>query len=133
MFDRDRLTGVWEESLSAPGWVGPDVWIHGDLHPANMLVRAGRLSAVLDFGDLAVGDPATDLAVAWMMLPPGDRPVFREAAHVDDATWARGRGWALSLGTAFVTRSADNPTIAAIGRRAIEAACADRLPRRRRD
>src|SRR5439155_14751042 len=72
------------------------VWIHGDLTPGNLLVEQGRLSAVIDFGCLGVGDPACDLMVAWTLLSGETRDAFRAALAVDDATWARGRGWALS-------------------------------------
>lgn len=120
--DVPRARRAWEEALAAPGWPGPDVWVHGDLHPANLLVRRGRLSAVLDFGDLVVGDPATDLVVAWMLLPAGAHPLLQEAAGADEATWARGRGWAVTLGLAMMANSADNPLIEGIGRRALERA-----------
>lgn len=124
VIDVPAVTAAWEEALAAPPWPGPDVWLHGDLHPANILVDAGRISAVLDFGDLVVGDPATDLSVAWSMFPPGVRTALRDAAGADDATWARARGWALVLGLACLASSADNPVIAGIGRRAVSAASA---------
>jgi len=86
-------------------------------HPANILVNAGRISAVIDFGDLTSGDPATDLSVAWMLLPAQERVIFRQAyGQADDHTWARARGWALSLALAFLTNSADNPLMAGIGK-----------------
>lgn len=85
---------VWAEAVEAQ-WDGVDVWFHGDLAPGNLLLREGQLSAVIDFGTCGVGDPACDLAVAWTLLTDGGREVFRERLGVDDATWARGRGWAL--------------------------------------
>ena len=124
--DVRAASAAWEDALAAPAWPGPDVWLHGDLHPPNMLVEAGRLSAIIDFGDLVVGDPATDLMGAWMVLPPSARPLLAEAVGVDDATWARGRGWALSWGLVCLAHSADNPTLEAIGRRAVDEALADR-------
>jgi aminoglycoside phosphotransferase (APT) family kinase protein len=98
------------------------VWLHGDLHPANLLVEHGRLSAVIDFGDITAGDPAGDLSVAWMLLPADARPRLRRAyGAVDDDTWARARGWALCLAVTFVADAADHPVVAAIGRRTLTA------------
>ena len=94
--DIDAVTEVWEAALAAPAWHKPPVWIHGDLATGNLLMRDGRLSAVIDFGTLAVADPAVDLQPAWMFLPPQGRNAFREAVDADDATWARARGWALA-------------------------------------
>ncbi|WP_345177125.1 aminoglycoside phosphotransferase family protein [Streptomyces lavendulae] len=94
--DCDAATAVWEEALRAPAWEGPPVWLHADLMPGNLLVRDGRLTSVIDFGCTGVGDPACDLFPAWNLLPAGAREVFREALGVDDATWIRGRGRALS-------------------------------------
>ncbi|MFI5825026.1 aminoglycoside phosphotransferase family protein [Streptomyces rishiriensis] len=94
--DCDAATAVWEEALRAPGWDGPPVWLHADLMPGNLLVKGGRLTSVIDFGCLGVGDPACDLFPAWNLLPAEAREVFREALSVDDATWIRGRGRTLS-------------------------------------
>ncbi|MCC3767878.1 aminoglycoside phosphotransferase family protein [Streptomyces sp. UNOC14_S4] len=94
--DCDAAVAVWEEALRAPGWDGPPVWLHADLMPGNLLVADGRLTAVIDFGCLGVGDPACDLFPAWNLLPADAREVFREALGVDDATWTRGRGRTLS-------------------------------------
>jgi aminoglycoside phosphotransferase (APT) family kinase protein len=96
----DRIDGraalhSWEESLEAPPWHGPDTWVHGDLLPGNLLVVDGRLSAVIDFGGLNVGDPACDLQPAWNVFMGTSRDVFRAELVVDDASWLRGRGWAL--------------------------------------
>jgi aminoglycoside phosphotransferase (APT) family kinase protein len=75
---------------------------------------------VIDFGDLTQGDPATDLSVAWMVLPAAEREIFRQTyGRADDGTWARARGWALSLALVFLTFSADNPLMAAIGKRTL--------------
>jgi aminoglycoside phosphotransferase (APT) family kinase protein len=109
---------IWESAVEAGPWVGPPTWVHGDLHPANLLVNAGRISAVIDFGDLTSGDPATDLSVAWMLLTAKERATFWQAyGQADDHTRTRARGWALSLALVFLTHSADNPLIAEIGRR----------------
>jgi aminoglycoside phosphotransferase (APT) family kinase protein len=91
------VTEVWEAALAAPAWDRPPVWIHGDLDTGNLLTVDGRLSAVIDFGTVGVGDPACDLIVAWNLLPVGARDDFRAALEVDDATWIRGRGRALSI------------------------------------
>jgi aminoglycoside phosphotransferase (APT) family kinase protein len=94
--DDDAVTAVWDDALAAPEWESPPVWIHGDLDARNLLVEDGRVSAVIDWGSAGVGDPACDVMVAWKLLPPDVRRVFRAALEVDDATWRRGRGWALS-------------------------------------
>lgn len=96
LIEVDVVTAAWEAALQAPAWERAPVWIHGDLDPRNLLVRRERLSAVIDWGCLGVGDPACDVMVAWKVLSAGTRGIFREALAVDDATWARSRGWALS-------------------------------------
>ncbi|HET9322487.1 MAG TPA: aminoglycoside phosphotransferase family protein [Gaiellaceae bacterium] len=94
--DADEAIAAWEAALRAPKWESEPVWIHGDLDTRNLLVAEGGLSAVLDWGSLGVGDPACDVMVAWKVLSRDARGEFRDALGVDDATWARGRGWALS-------------------------------------
>ena len=94
--DTGALRAVFATALAAPAWPKPPVWVHGDPAPGNLLVRDGRLSAVIDFGTLAVGDPAVDLIGAWTLLDRRGREIFRDALAIDDATWSRGRGWALS-------------------------------------
>jgi len=93
--DGDATLRSWEESLATSVWDGPQVWVHGDLLPGNLLVRDGRLSAVIDFGGLNVGDPACDLQPAWNVFAGDNRLRFRAELEVDDASWLRGRGWAL--------------------------------------
>lgn len=95
--DTAAVTARWEEALRAPEYTGPPLWAHADLSPGNVLVADGRLSAVIDFGTVGVGDPAVDLIVAWNLLPATARDAFRRAVGADDAEWARGRGWALSI------------------------------------
>jgi aminoglycoside phosphotransferase (APT) family kinase protein len=97
LIDPAEATAAWEESLHAPAWEGPPVWLHSDLMPGNLLVEAGRLTGVIDFGTMGVGDPAADLIPAWNLLPPGAGTAFRDSLGPDDATWLRGRGWALSM------------------------------------
>ena len=87
---------LWEEAMQAPEWEGPQVWIHCDLDARNVLVRGGRLAAVLDWGGAGLGDPAVDVMVAWKLVAREERDWFRAALAVDDATWLRAQGWALS-------------------------------------
>ncbi|MFI7427811.1 aminoglycoside phosphotransferase family protein [Micromonospora sp. NPDC049836] len=120
--DRAVARRIWAAAAAAPAWDGPPLWLHGDLHPANILVDRGRISAVIDFGDLTSGDPATDLSVAWMLFPAEQRAAFRHAyGGADDATWERARGWALVLSLVFLTHSADNPLMRGIGERTFRA------------
>ncbi|MEU1541560.1 aminoglycoside phosphotransferase family protein [Actinacidiphila glaucinigra] len=95
--DAAAAGAVWEAALAAPEPQGRPVWVHADLQPGNLLVADGRLSAVIDFGCTGLGDPAVDTIAAWYVLPAAARGVFRAALGTDDATWARGRGWALSI------------------------------------
>lgn len=94
--DVDAVTAAWEEALRAPEWQRPPVWIHGDLDSRNLLVENGRLSAIIDFGGLGLGDPACDVMVAWKVLSADTRDIFKTQLAVDEATWVRSRGWALS-------------------------------------
>jgi aminoglycoside phosphotransferase (APT) family kinase protein len=124
--DGARIVAVWDEVVRTPRWPGPALWLHGDLHPGNLLIRGLHMSAVLDFGDLTSGDPATDLSIAWMVLPPSVRPTFRAAARspfnpIDDETWMRARGWALALGLVYLASSRDDPLLAASGEATIQA------------
>jgi aminoglycoside phosphotransferase (APT) family kinase protein len=126
--DADAATAAWEATLAAAEWDRAPVWLHADLHPGNVLTRRGRLTAVIDFGGLGVGDPACDLLAAWTLLTAETRELFRAEAQVDDATWMRGRGWGLNfgLGAVYVHRDT-NPVLAAIGRHAIAQTIADHL------
>jgi aminoglycoside phosphotransferase (APT) family kinase protein len=98
-FDLDAAERLWDEAMRLPGAKDRSAprWYHGDLAAENLLVRDGRLAAVLDFGGLSIGDPAVDLAVAWEVLDRPAREVFRRKLGVDDATWLRGRAWALCI------------------------------------
>jgi aminoglycoside phosphotransferase (APT) family kinase protein len=101
-FDLDltAFERAWAETMRLPAAsrAGEPRWYHGDLNAENLLVRDGRLVAVLDFGGLSVGDPANDLVVAWQLLDPAARETFRAQVGVDDETWRLGRGWVLALG-----------------------------------
>ncbi|MEX0173436.1 aminoglycoside phosphotransferase family protein [Streptomyces sp. LMG1-1-1.1] len=149
--DAAAVRRVWEDALAAPEARGTPVWLHGDLHPANVVVTDGRLSGVLDFGELCSGDPATDLSAAWLLLPAGAAPRFFEAygdrdrdgdgdgdvgvgvGDVDEATVRRARGWALlrAAGLIDIGRAGDQglpggkPTWGPAGRAALARVLAD--------
>ena len=126
LLDAKAATAAWEAALQVPAWRGPPVWLHGDLTPLNLLVERGEIRAVIDFGCLGVGDPACDVIVAWNLFSAETRAAFRAALAVDDATWARGRGWALSIGlVALPYYRHTNPTLAGIARQVIDEALAD--------
>jgi aminoglycoside phosphotransferase (APT) family kinase protein len=136
---------MWADALAAPVYAGLPRWLHGDLHPGNILHSERRLSGVIDFGDITAGDPAADLSVAWMLLPLEWHEAFRAAYAVsraayaaaggpgddagddaadDRALWRRARGWALALGIVFLAHSAGNPELLGIGRRTLAAVLA---------
>ena len=124
--DKAAARRLWEELVSTEPDAGPPRWLHGDVHPLNLLVHEGRLAAVIDFGDITAGDRASDLAGAWTFLGPAERDRFRAAAGaeapVDDATWARARGWALAQGTAMAN---GDDRVAEFGRRTLLAVVGD--------
>ncbi|MGI5232902.1 aminoglycoside phosphotransferase family protein [Actinoallomurus sp. CA-142502] len=128
-FDAAAATDAWERSLAAPPWTGAPCWVHSDLMPSNLLTSGGRLTGVIDFATAGVGDPACDLIVAWNLLPTSARETFRDAVDVDEATWARGRGWALSmaLGQLPYYRNT-NPVISANARHVIREIRRDTRP-----
>lgn len=104
----DGARDVWERAVAVPDWQGPPLWLHGDLHPANVTVRDGMLAGVIDFGDMCSGDPATDLSAAWILLPAGTADGFFDAyEQADDATVSRARGWAVlrALGLIAIGRN----------------------------
>lgn len=141
-----EVTELWAELSALRRRRGPRTWLHGDLHPHNLVVtnvgshsaasgasataETVRLVGVVDFGDMTAGDPATDLATAWLTFDVAGRARFREtladfaqdgsAPHYDDATWQRARGWALSMATAMTSTSDDEPLIRAIGHHTID-------------
>ncbi|WP_430503127.1 aminoglycoside phosphotransferase family protein [Micromonospora trifolii] len=118
--DTAALAEVWDRSRDAGRDDPADVWIHADLMPGNLLVRDGRLAAVIDLGTANVGDPAVDLMPAWNMFDAGSRDTYRQALGVDDATWERGRGWALSQAINALPYYVDtNPVMADIARRTL--------------
>jgi len=119
--DAATLLEIWDEAIESPGHTGPPRWLHGDLHPLNLLSENGRLTGVIDFGDITSGDPATDLAVAWMLF---DRPNRESLGALygdeDEELWIRARGWAVSLATSYLAHSADNPAMGVVGRLTID-------------
>ncbi len=128
--ERRRAEAVWRDAVQAPVRHGRPVWLHGDLHPGNLVVSdAGTLAAVVDFGDLTAGDPAVDLAVAWSLFDTETRARFVDAVTAarprDAAVWRRSRGWALSFATALLTRSDDDAAYRVLGRRTLAAVLTD--------
>ncbi|MET0812524.1 MAG: phosphotransferase [Microbacterium sp.] len=113
----DALARVWRAGVAAAPWERPAVWIHGDLHPGNLVADAGRLVALIDFGDVTAGDPAYDLSVAWLAFDAPARAAFRAAldGRYDIATWTRARAWAAAIATMLVLHSDDNPDYGALG------------------
>jgi aminoglycoside phosphotransferase (APT) family kinase protein len=113
-FDGDAaVTAEWERALAAPPWDGPPVWHHGDLDARNWLIRNGRVSGVVDWGSMGVGDPACDVMVAWKLGSAAAREAFRQALPTDAATWERARGWVLSQAVAILAyyTPENNPTL----------------------
>lgn len=96
IIDTESITLLWETFLKIADWDKPPVWVHGDLSPGNLLLYKERLNAVIDFGLMGIGDPACDLIIAWNLLPKHSRSYFKSKLSVDENTWQRGRGWALS-------------------------------------
>jgi len=125
-FDVAAATAAWEAAIRVPAWRHAPVWVHGDIHPGNLLVHDGALSGAFDWEMLSVGDPALDLSAAWMVLSSAGRDTLRGALPMDDHTWARARGWALCIGVIAAAYYHDtNPVLAGFSRRAAEDAVAD--------
>jgi aminoglycoside phosphotransferase (APT) family kinase protein len=124
--DGAAATAAWERALRAPAWSGPPVWIHSDLLRPNLLVRGGRLRAVIDFGAAGAGDPAADVIAAWSVFGPAGRAVFRRALGVDDGIWERARGYALHQAALIIPYYAEtNPGFVVSARRTVEEVLAD--------
>jgi aminoglycoside phosphotransferase (APT) family kinase protein len=113
---------LWDAALDAQPWVEAAVWIHGDLHPGNLIARGSELTAIIDFGDVTAGDPAYDLAVAWLAFDATGRQQFITATadHYDAATWTRAHGWAAAVALILLDQSDDNPDYAALGAEALD-------------
>ena len=115
-----RIRELWDASLELPAWPGPPLWLHGDLHPANLVgSEDGGLEAVIDFGDLTAGDPATDLAAAWLVFDHTGRRAFRKSLgtqyDADPHVWGRAQGWAVCLASALLANSDDHPGMYLLG------------------
>ncbi|NNC81223.1 MAG: aminoglycoside phosphotransferase family protein [Acidimicrobiales bacterium] len=118
-----RLRTLWATACNIAPWAEQPQWLHGDLHPLNVLELDGQLSGIIDFGDITSGDPATDLAIAWTLPGDHDPTVLRDAIGtelIDDDTWARAAGWALSLGVTYCHFGDTDSGLQAIGERALQ-------------
>ena len=122
---REAALRRWQELAPFEEWDGPPLWVHGDLHTANVVVERGMVVAVIDFGDIAAGDPSVDLAIAWMLFEGDARDEFRRVAGtdvgIDDAMWRRAEAWALHFGVLYLIHSADNPRFTRMGGRLLGA------------
>ena len=126
LLDTSAVLAAWDRALEAPVFSGGKVWIHTDLLRPNLLVRDGRLAAVIDFGAVGVGDPAADIIPAWTVFGAGGRGRYREALDVDDATWERSRGYALTQAALIVPYYREtNPAFTASALRTIGEVLAD--------
>jgi aminoglycoside phosphotransferase (APT) family kinase protein len=115
------LFSLWQELSNTPAWKSDPVWVHGDLLPGNIIVNNNLLTAVIDFSDVGVGDPACDLIIAWSLFDAPTRALFREKIICDDDTWQRGKGWALSIALIMLPYYKNtNPLLAALAHRMIE-------------
>jgi aminoglycoside phosphotransferase (APT) family kinase protein len=121
-----EIAAAWDRGLATKAWAGASVWVHGDLKDANLLARNGALTGVLDWGLAGVGDPASDLSAGWSLFEGAARAAFRAAVAVDEATWARGRAWALVEGVLNVSYyRGRQDDLAEAGRRVIDRVLAD--------
>ncbi|MDX2468808.1 MAG: phosphotransferase, partial [Acidimicrobiia bacterium] len=120
----NTVLAAWEKAKTVPNDVA-DVWIHGDIHARNIIVADGRFKTLVDWGDMCVGDPAADIAAAWMLFPISAHCEFRDGAGpITDATWERARGSAIALGVILVDAGDSvDPAWAESGRRVLERAC----------
>jgi aminoglycoside phosphotransferase (APT) family kinase protein len=126
IIDTDAATAAWVKALESPEWDGCPTWTHGDLLPSNLVVERRQLSGVIDFGNMGVGDPAVDVIAAWSVFSDDARKAFRSALDVDDATWARARGFALHQALLIIPYYREtNPKFAATARGTVAAVLAD--------
>lgn len=118
----DAAQRAWRAALAVEPWSTPPLWLHGDLHPGNLIARDGMLVGIIDFGDVTGGDPAYDLGVAWLAFDRTGRADFiaATAARYDAATWVRARGWAAAVGLLLIEQSDDNPEYLRLGLEALD-------------
>ncbi|WP_127474566.1 phosphotransferase [Microbacterium sulfonylureivorans] len=128
--DACRLGAAWSAGLEAPAWTSPPVWIHGDLHPGNLVAAGPVLRGIIDFGDVTAGDPAYDLAVAWLAFDTAGRTAFIAAtgATYDAPTWTRAHAWAAAIAVTLLAHSDDNPDYAALGAESVREVVAAASP-----
>ena len=123
--DAAAVTEAWDRAMAAPDHGDPPVWFHGDLAYLNLLADGGSITSVIDWGSCGVGDPAIDTIIAWSLFPPDARRAYRDALGIDDATWLRGKGWALTGVVGIPYYRHTNAELVADKIRAIEAVLAD--------
>jgi aminoglycoside phosphotransferase (APT) family kinase protein len=129
VIDGDAAAAVWDHVLQAPVWSGAPVWVHADLLRPNVLVRDGRVHAVIDFGAVGVGDPAADVIAAWTVFGRTGRDEFRAALDVDDGTWNRARGFALHQAAMIIPYYREtNPQFVLLAKRTVDEILADAEP-----
>jgi aminoglycoside phosphotransferase (APT) family kinase protein len=119
--DIQSVTHLWNQLSNVSAWCNEPVWVHGDFLPGNILIQNNRLSAVIDFSDVGIGDPACDLVISWALFNAHSRNTFRKNLNnIDDNTWERGRGWALSIALIMLPYYKNtNPTLAELARKII--------------
>lgn len=121
LIDTNKAHDIWQECLKTRSWIAPPVWLHGDLLPGNLLVKDGKLCAVIDWGLSGIGDPACDLIVGYSLLKMNSRRIFRAHLKTDDSTWLRGLGWALSISLIILPYYWNtNPKLVAIAKTMLE-------------
>ena len=124
--DADAVTAIWEDALATAEWDGRATWVHGDIAPGNLLLTDDRLTGLIDFAGISTGDPTLDLGVAWNLLPPPARAVFRDGLDVDETTWTRARARALAQALVQLPYYRDtNPVLAANARHVIREVTAE--------
>ena len=126
MMDTAAIAAAWDRALAVPAWDRPPVWVHSDLLAGNVLVRDGRLHAVIDWGGAGVGDPAANALAAWSLFTGESRKAYRAALTLDHDTWERGRGWALTRIMSVPYYAETNPLFVEDARRTLAEALSDR-------